>query len=315
MDFYQRKLREDIYFPRFHITTPGFMTEPSTSSYFNKAYHIFPHGCNTWSALGVTYSWDHYWNHLMSEDLLQWEIMPYPGWTRVSAGNIIETPEGGISFPAMTKDGLAYEKWVSKDSRLEHWAFEKPVTIPLPPTGVFPKDNYIFKFNGKWYMLGSYAGHTRKHPEVRGRVELYRARDDYLEDWEYVGLFYQGTVEIVHHPRLFFDHGMVVMDSDTAIDNGVWYVLGRMEKERFIRKGGGEFLFDQNWSWGQSITEKNGRVLRWTLIRNLTTSNNLVTDTVRRGWGNVYSIPLEMEIRDNTLLQYPAEELKGCSLI
>ena len=307
--FYARALREDPWFPRFHITTAGFMTEPSTSSYFNKAYHLFPHGCNTWHATGVTYSWDHYWNHLKSDDLVSWEIMPYPGWTRVSAGNVIEMPGGAISYPAMTNDKLAYEKWSTHDERLVRWKLEKPIPIPLPPTGVFPKDNYIFRHDGKWYMLGTYAGHTRAHPETRGRVELYRAKDASLDTWEYVGLFYQGSVEIVHHPRLFEVDGKVVMDSDTAIDEDEWYILGRIEKGRFIREAGGKFLFDQNWSWGQTITERDGRVLRWTSIRNLTTPNNLVSDTVRRGWGNVYSVPRTMRIRDSRLLQTPAEEL------
>lgn len=308
--FYARALREDPYFPRFHITTAGFMTEPSASSYYQKDYHLFPHGCNTWHATGVTYSWDHYWNHLMSEDLVNWKIMPYPGWTRVSAGNIIETPKGAFGYPAMTEDKLAYEKWVSRDEKLARWELEKPIYIPLPPAGVFPKDNYIFRHEDRWYMLGTYAGHTRAHPETRGRVELYRAKDAALEIWEYVGLFYQGEVEIVHHPRIFIVDGKAVMDSDTAVDEDAWYVLGRIEDNRFIREGGGKFLFDQNWSWGQTITEPGGRVLRWSSIRNLTTSNNLVSDTVRRGWGNVYSIPRRMRIHGSRLFQEPVEEME-----
>ena len=314
--FYRRALKEDIYFPRFHLTLPGFMTEPSMLSYKGKedGYHIFPHDCVHWVNLFGYF--EHTWQHFSSEDLLNWRLMPYPGWPRATAGNMVEFDEVAVSFPnpELTDKGGVFEKWISTDGNLEQWRLEKKVEVPLAPNakGITPKDNYIFLYEDEIWMLGGYAGWTRKNPSLKGKVELYRAIDRTLDHWSYVGEFYRGSGKSAHHPRLFFVDGKVIMDSDVPIDRDVWYLLGEIEDGKFIRQGGGDFHFDcGGYSWGQTITEPDGRVLRWTLIRNVSTENNLVSDHIRRGWGNVYSLPRVMGVKDLTLIQKPAPELAG----
>jgi sucrose-6-phosphate hydrolase SacC (GH32 family) len=314
--FYERVLKEDVHFPRFHLTIPAFMTEPSMSSYQTNGYHIFPHDCIHWVSL--FYRADHYWQHFASDDLLHWRSMPLPQWPGVSAGNIIEQNEQAISFPVqeLAEPGGYYEKWVSDDKDLKDWRMEKHIDIPSAPEagGIIPKDPFTFRHEGQTWTVGAYAGWTRRNQDaLAGRIDLYRHRDGNLDNWEHVGEFYRGNIgHVVHHPRLFFVGGKCVLDSDTPIDKDVWYLLGRVENGRFIREGGGDFNFDcGGWSWGQTITEPNGRVLRWTLIRNVNTPNNLVTDNVRSGWGNVYSLPRVMGVEGLALKQTPAPELAG----
>jgi len=318
VDFYRRALKEDVHFPRYHLTIPAFMTEPSMSSHKANGYHIFPHDCIHW--VGLFYRANHYWQHFASDDLLHWRLMPLPQWPSVSAGNLIEQNGQAVSFPAqeLTDPGPGgyYEKWVSTDKDLKNWRMKKHVEIPPAPDagGIIPKDPFTFRHEGQIWTIGGYAGWTRRNQDaLAGRIDLYRHRDGNLDNWEHVGEFYRGNIgHVVHHPRLFFVDGKCVLDSDTPIDKGVWYLLGRVADGRFIREGGGDFNFDcGGWSWGQTITEENGRVLRWTLIRNLNTPNNLVTDNVRNGWGNVYSLPRVMRVKNLALKQTPAPELDG----
>ena len=319
VDFYRRALKEDAYFPRYHLTMPGFMSEPSTSSYKTDGYHVFPHGHVSWG--NVTYAKNaHYWHHLSSRDLLRWKLMPFPEWSQPRAGNIVELDGKGISFAQIfPRDGMAQndfviEKWSSSDKELQHWVCEKRVPLPRPLSGVMPPDNYIFRYDGRWYLLCGYAGMTNRysHTATRGRMELYRATDDTLDAWAYVGEFYQGTGLTVHHPQLYFVQDEAVMSSDLPIDDDVEYVLGRIENMKFVREGGGFYEFGyRGGCWGQTVTEGNGRVLRWALIRDLKSRNNLVGDMVRRGWEHAYSLPRVVGVEDGALTFEPAEELRG----
>ena len=309
--FFRRAVRNDPWFPRYHLTTPGFMTEPSMSTYKQDAYHVFPHGHIGWR--GVTYEEAHYWHHFMSEDLLHWKLMPFPQWPHPNTGNMIEREDETLCFPQNSHPReFIYEKWVSRDDDLRNWSFDTNVELPKTPTGLCPKNHYLFEHEGEWYFLGAYAGTTKQHPETAGRMELYRAIDDTFENWEYRGLFYQATAEIVHHPRLFFVEGKAVMDSDTLVDRDVEYVVGRIENERFVREGGGSFQFGYpSTVWGSTITEADGGTLRWALIRGVNHEFNLLRDVVRRGWQNAYSIPRETGLRGSMLTFQPARELEA----
>jgi hypothetical protein len=285
------------------------MTEPSMSSMKNDAYHIFPHAHISWQFLH--YEEQHYWYHLMSPDLLQWKLMPFPLWTRPNAGNIVESAGTGICFPQPA--ALGFEKWVSTNADLADWRLDKRVKMPPAASGLVPTDPFVFRNNGRWYMIGGYAGMVDQHPEVRGIIELYRARDETLEQWEYVGEFYRGSGKrTVHHPQLYFVGDKVVMSSDLPIDEDVEYVLGRIENGKFVREGGGTYQFGYDfWRWGQTITEKSGRVLRWCLLTHQYTENLLVGDIVRRGWEHAYSLPRVVSQKNNRLTFAPAGEIAG----
>jgi len=309
--FYRRALKEDVYFPRYHLTTPGFMTEPSMSSLKKDAYHIFPHGHINW--VDLTYQGGHYWHHFTSQNLLQWKLMRFPEWPHPISGNIIERDGAAVCFPQNVWRQFACEKWISTDHNLEQWRFDKQIDLPPPDSGVFPVDHFIFNHQNRRYMLGAYAGMDRRHPETGGLVELYRATDDTFDTWEYVGEFYRGSASRgVHHPRCFSIADKLVMDSDLPIDSDVEYVLGRIENDKFVREGGGRYQFGYaGWRWGQTITEPSGRVLRWCLFAHLINENNLINDMVRRGWEHAYSLPRVVELKDDWLSFTPAVELSG----
>ena len=308
---FRRALKEDKHFPRFHLTMPGMMTEPSTSTYRrSKGYHIFPHDCSHWAG-HFYYRANHMWQHFYSEDLVSWRMMPVPGWEHANNGNIIETGQGAICYPVFHgKKGWTYERWISRDELLENWEYDKDIELPKPPGGLFPMNHFLFEHGGRQYLLGAYASNALRDPDVGKRLELYRSRNNTWDDWEYVGVFYEGEFPGTHHPRLFEVDGKMVGDSDKPIDKGAWFLLGRFENEQFIREAGGDFHFDeQGWSWGQAITEEDGRVVRWTLIRSVTSEKNLLQDVARRGWQNVYSVPRIMGVRYSELTQEPAPEL------
>jgi hypothetical protein len=157
--FFSTALKKDIYFPRFHLTLPGMMTEPSMSSYKRgSGYHIYPHDCSDWMG-HFFYPGTHVWQHFYSKDLLEWRLMPLP-FEYGNTGNMIETDKGAICYPAqgnLKSKPFVYKRWISTDEKQEFWGFDKDIEIPSPPSGVFPYNHYLFEHDGNKYLLGSYA--------------------------------------------------------------------------------------------------------------------------------------------------------------
>lgn len=316
--FFRRALQSDPWFPRFHLTIPGCMTEPSAASEKSPdGYHLFPHDCIHWTFL-FPHRANHNWRHIHSPDLVRWSPLPNTGFESPRSGNILALADKSVAFPTphLRRDGsTVYERWVSTDALIKTWQQEGEVVIPPAPDakGVVPQDHYLFRRDGKVWMIAGYAAITQKNPALAGRVELYCATDDQLRHWSYEGVFYQGRGKLSHHPRLFLVDGHCVLDSDVSIDDDrdAWYLLGSIKDNRFVREGGGHFQFGTPGapSWGQTITEPDGRVLRWTHLLNLTTPRNLVSDNLRRGWSNVYSIPRVMRVEKGRLTQHPVPEL------
>jgi sucrose-6-phosphate hydrolase SacC (GH32 family) len=312
--FYRRVLKEDPYFPRFHLALPGMMTEPSVSSYkLSSGYHIYPHDCGHWQTQ-ILYRSCHAWQHFYGKDLLDWSLLPL-AHDEANTGNMIETEDGTICYPQEKHRKVKpyfYRRWISTDENQQTWRFDKDILIPTPPSGVFPYNHYLFEHDGKQYLLGSYAALGVHDPAIASRMELYRSKDNSWDNWEYVGPFHESDIKGVHHPKLFFVDGKVVVDTSRAIDKDAWYVLGRFEDEKFVKEGAGHFNFDNaGWAWGQTITEPDARVLRWALIYSPTSADNLFQDNFRRGWSNAYTIPRVMGIRNGKLTQVPAPELAG----
>lgn len=323
-NFHEKALSEDVYYPKYHLLSPGFMTEPSNSSYLKRDYHVFPHAHI--NLVSQIFGGGHYWSHYRSRDLIYWELMPFPLWSEPESGNIIEIGETAFSFPTRYPDGMNFrstpgytvatnksylEKWVSKDSDLSYWELGDLVELPPAKGGLRPMNNFIFKFEGSWYMLGSYAGRSLEYPNLFGLIELYKSKNASMEDWEYVGEFYQGTNRASHHPQIYFVDGVAVMSSDNLIDNDAEYITGHIQDGKFIRKGGGFYEFGfRSGRWGQTITEPSGRVIRWSMIRNVASENNEIQDLARRGWVNSYTMPRTIGVDGFQLIFEPAAELK-----
>lgn len=311
-EFYRRALKQDRYFPRIHTTIPGFATEPTTT-FANGAYHVWPHGHIEWA-----FNPTHTWHHLMTRDLINYEFMPLPGWVHDRACNLVVNRGQGVTYTDnkhVKQNGvwqLGLQKWVCDDTDLRAWRFEKNIPLPLPPTGTPSLDYWMFEHQGKWHMLAACPG-TDPVPGKQPTLELYRAADDTLSSWSYVGPFYYGH-RTAHHPRLFFIEGKAVVFSDIAIDKGSQYQIGHLENDRFIKDSEGSFHFDETDGnpFGSVLTDATGRNLLWFWLRDSFWHEDFIArDAVRQGWLGGHSLPREITLKEGKLTFAPARELAG----
>jgi sucrose-6-phosphate hydrolase SacC (GH32 family) len=142
-------------------------------------------------------------------------------------------------------------------------------------------------------------------------MELYRAANEELTKWEYVGPFYTGTgSRPAHHPNIFFVDDKVVLWSCIPIDQGSDYTIGRIENRKFVKEAVGHWGVGSNVRASVIYESNDGRVLLWALFWGLRDEDNTTKEKMRAGWDNSYSLPREVGLRDNRLTFTPAEEIK-----
>ncbi len=312
---YRRSLSENRYFPRIHVTVPGFITEPGTS-FHSGIYHLWPHGHFEWG-LNPT----HLFQHLSSRDLVYWKYETLPGWTYARACNIAVLEESGQGVVYANNahrkgaDGVwipGLQRWTSDDEGHRSWKRQENIPLPLPDSGVPTLDHWIFQYEGEWHMIGATPG-TEPEPGRQPTLQLYRAADDTLSSWTYVGPFYTGD-HAAHHPKIFFVGGKAVLFSDLAIDDDGQYVIGRIENDRFVKEGAGRFHLDEENAnpFGGVITTDEGRNLLFFWMRDsFWHADHVARDAMREGWLSAYSVPREIALDEDgeTLLFAPAPEL------
>jgi sucrose-6-phosphate hydrolase SacC (GH32 family) len=147
--------------------------------------------------------------------------------------------------------------------------------------------------------------------------------DGSLSEWEYLGEFYNGTSFIIHHPNLFrIGDRAVISSAARGVDSDATCTIGRIEDLRFVRERGDFFAFLKDTvgghrsggttTMGQTVTDPDGRVLRWHSICASPASSELVAnDYVRMGWKHAYTIPHVVGMEDGRLVFGPAPELEG----
>jgi len=164
------------------------------------------------------------------------------------------------------------------------------------------RDPFVFKHNDHIFMVA--GGHLTPAPEFgRATVELYRAENDSLTNWKYLGILFEdqntasGNIEC---PFLFQDNGYWALGISTF--RGVEYITGSLETNSgvFIPKYRGWIEASRKHFYAPSITmDDKGRCLMWGWIQGL------------KDWKGCLTIPRVLRISGNgQLIQKPAPELQ-----
>ena len=207
--------------PAYHFLPPAnWMNDPNGLIHYKGWYHMFyqhnPYGPD----------WGHmHWGHARSRDLVHWEHLPIALWPskeqgeeHVYSGCATVTPAGDVaavytSIPDEDGAKARYraEQWmaVAEDDELLRW--RKSEANPVMPdtihgdTRVFDwRDPFLFEHEGVTYV--ALGGNTDDHAGKEASVFYYRAKNDDLTEWEYLGPLYVAAeegVENIECPNFF----------------------------------------------------------------------------------------------------------------
>ncbi|MGG2066763.1 glycoside hydrolase family 32 protein [Bacillus sp. S14(2024)] len=309
----------------FHIQPEtGLLNDPNGFSYYNGEYHLF----YQWFPLGPVHGLK-YWYHTKSKDLVHWE----------NAGIGIEPrndydSHGAYSGSAIEHEGKLYlfytgntrdEKWVRKPyqciaimdetgkiNKLEHSVIQE---VPNGYTDHF-RDPKVWK-KGKMF----YAVIGAQREDETGCVVLYRSPD--LLQWSYEG---ELQINLNHFgymwecPDYFelHDRGVLLFSPQGLKPKGdhyhniyqSGYILGDKLDVKQLSMSHGSFQeLDRGFDFyaPQTMLDTEGRriLVGWMGLPEI----NYPTD--KNGWAHCLTLPRELLVRGDKLIQRPVKELQA----
>ena len=203
----------DPLLPLYHPRPPAlWCNDPNGPLYYKGHYHLFyqhnPYGDR----------WEHmHWGHVSSRDLVHWVFEPIALWPSLEIGE--KHCFSGCAFvdgnghPMLfytSIGGRDPEHWaaIAADEDLVDW---KKLSEPIATLAIHGatevrgwRDPYVFAHAGEtWMVIG---GNVDYDGDARGAVQLYRATNAELTDWEYRGVvFYHPDTEVgnIECPNFF----------------------------------------------------------------------------------------------------------------
>lgn len=310
----------------YHLTSPhGLLNDPNGFSYFNGQYHLFYQHFPFGAVHGLKS-----WTHTTSDDLV----------TFVPTGNNIY-PDGkyethGVysgSAHAINDDlfifytGNARDKdWVRQTNQLGGYfkkdgSFERIehilITQPSDVTEHF-RDPQIFKYNNDFFAIVG-----GQDLDKTGIIKLYKAIENNVENWEYVGNLQfdnDKTAYMMECPNLVFvnDYPVLlycpqglnknVLDYDNIYPN-MYKIAQKLDAQNAVLENISDL---KQLDYGfetyatQAFNAPNGKVysISWVGLPD----SSYPSDKFHQQ--GVMSLVKELSIHDGKLYQYPVEALK-----
>jgi len=324
----------DTYKPKYHVTPPvGWLNDPNGFSRFQGKYHLFYQYHPYSSAWGPMH-----WAHVTSRDFIHWEWCPVALAPECDyeldgcfSGTAIEHKKEHVLIYtshlhpdlndrslriqqqciARSKDGIGYIKDplnpVIKSSDL-------PDTID--PNDF--RDPKIFEKDGKLYCLIATRG-----MDGSGQLVLFDGRD--VDNWEYKGILcaskntigemwecpdifeLNGQDMIIVSPMLLEERGYEFHNIHSAI-----YMNGRLDLERpeFFIDSFSELDCGLDFYAPQTLESADGRRIMIGWMHNW--GRTCPSHEMGHFWAGTMTLPRELSLENNQLLQNPIRELKGC---
>jgi beta-fructofuranosidase len=309
---------------QFHIQPEtGLLNDPNGFSFFNGEYHLF----YQWFPLGPVHGLK-YWYHTKSKDLVHWE----------NVGIGIEPKEFFETHGVFSGSALVYDEklylFYTGNTRDENWVrhpyqclavmdkkgvikkFKEPV-IRKVPTGYTDhfRDPKLWKHEDTFYAV---IGAQREN--LTGCVVLYRSSN--LKKWEFLGeietrLKNFGYMwecpdyfELNQKGVLIFSPQGLEPEGDcyqNIYQSG--YLIGEklnLESRNFNH---GDFKeLDRGFDFyaPQTMLDPHGRriLVGWMGLPDIS------YPTDKNGWANCLTLPRELSIKNNKLIQQPVQELQ-----
>lgn len=308
----------------FHIQPKtGLLNDPNGFSYYNGEYHLF----YQWFPLGPVHGLK-YWYHTKSTDLVHWENVGIG----IEPSAFFEK-HGAFSGTAIEHNGLLYlfytgntrdQDWIRQpyqcmatmDENYEIKKFDNPVIdqVPIGYTDHFRDPMLVKKEEGFYALIGA------QRENKTGCLVIYKSND--LKTWEFHGELQTrldsfgymwecpGYLEID-------DKGILLFSPQGLEPEGIkyeniyqaGYMLGKpldFENKQFNHKSFHEFDRGFDFYAPQVMKDPNGRqiLVGWMGLPEI----HYPTD--KYGWAHCLTIPRELSLREDRLIQKPVQELQ-----
>jgi beta-fructofuranosidase len=162
------------------------------------------------------------------------------------------------------------------------------------------RDPFLFKYKKEDYLvLGGNLNHGKGGEAV---VNLYKAKDELLMHWEYLGVLFthpDRKVVNIECPNFFELNGKWVLI--ISPHKRVEYFVGNFDGRKFTPEKNGLLDYSDNFYAPNSTTDDQGRRLLWGWVRGFKDG---------RGWNGCLTLPRVLEVSPEGMLwQRPAIEV------
>jgi sucrose-6-phosphate hydrolase SacC (GH32 family) len=307
------RVKNDPSRPAFHVLAPAqWINDPNGPIYYKGYYHLFyqhnPYG-DEWGNM--------HWGHGRSKDLAHWEHLPIALWPskplgedHVFSGSATIGPDGRPLIFYTSIGPRLPEQWaaVPEDDDLIRWT-KHPANPILTETlhgetKVYEwRDPFVFRANERTYIV--LGGNLNGSQGGEGVVNVYRAENEALTEWSYLGVLFRHPdpeVKNVECPLFFPLDGrwVLIVSQGRPVD---WFV-GDLDEStmRFTPTSRGKLDFGEVYAPNVLMNDPKGRKVLWGWVNGYPGG---------KGWRHCLTLPRVLSIGDDgTLRQRPAPELE-----
>jgi beta-fructofuranosidase len=297
--------------PVYHFHPPAnWNNDPNGTLYYRGWHHLF-YQFNPTAPRGG----NQHWGHARSRDLVNWEHLPIALWPSLEKGERAIF-SGGATLDGKGKPRLFYtsighpapEQWMASpiDDELIRWEkYQRNPVLTVEAHGALQvsqwRDPFLFKDGGRTYMVC--GGNINNGQGGGGSVQLYRAANEDLAQWRFLGVVFQYrdlTIYNVECPNLFRlgNKWVLLMSPQQPCE----YFVGQLDiaARRFEPEVHG--VLDAGTAYASNISvDQKGRTILWLWGRTNTSPD--------KGWNGVMVLPRMLSINQaGYLCQQPAEE-------
>lgn len=304
--------------PVCHFRPPAqWMNDPNGPIWHKGYYHVFyqhnPYG-DDWGIM--------HWGHARSRDLVHWEHLPIALWPSMELGE--EHCFSGCATIRGDGQPMAFYTSIGPNKRprdsADQWAalgddelitWKKHRANPVLTealhgrTKVYDwRDPFLCCHEGATYLV--LGGNLNRAQGGEAVVNLYRARDASLTDWEYLGILFQHPdreIVNIECPNFFplGDRWVLIVSPHGPVQ----YFVGRFNTRtcRFEPESHG--LLDHSFHFyaPSSLLSPDGRRIVWGWVKDFPKG---------KGWNGCLSLPRVLSLSpDGRLLQTPAAEVES----
>jgi len=305
------RVKSDRDRPIYHLLPPAYWNnDPNGPVYFQGKYHLFyqhnPFG-DAWGNM--------HWGHFRSNDLVHWEDLPIALWPsknlgedHVFSGCAAVSNKNQLMLIYTSIGARPPEQWaaIPEDGQLLKW--KKHPANPIlteklhGSTKVFEwRDPFVFLDAGRTYMVC--GGNLNEGKGGEAVVNVYRALNDELTAWQYLGILFKHPdrdVKNIECP-LFFQLGnrwVLIISQGRPVQ----YFVGDLDARtmHFTPKTRG-VMDHGNYYAPNCLLDVRGRRILWGWVPDFPGG---------KGWNGCLTLPRVLTVEDDGMLgQTPAPEL------
>jgi beta-fructofuranosidase len=305
------RIQSDRDRPIYHLLPPAYWNnDPNGPVYYHGKYHLFyqhnPYG-DAWGNM--------HWGHFRSTDLVHWENMPIALWPskekgedHVFSGCAAVTNKNQLMLIYTSIGPRLPEQWaaIPEDHELIKWRKhpDNPILTEKlhGSTKIFEwRDPFVFTHSGRTYLVC--GGNLNEGKGGGAVVNVYRAENDELTAWIYLGVLFQHpdlNVKNIECP-LFFPLGnrwVLIVSQGRPVQ----YFVGDLDARTMRFEPRSRGIMDHgNYYAPNCLVDGQGRRILWGWVPDFPAG---------RGWNGCLTLPRVLTVEeDGALGQAPAPEL------